>query len=159
MPAWKRSKHCTKPCKCQHCTTDMKTRATSGYRNSSLATLKTFLTQSFSTLLGKSTRGTSDREQWSEAAPRSLFDFYDAQINYLSLFQRGFARDKALTEQHDTKRAVMFRNRSSSLWTLQRVVDIWLWTSSNSLSLLFHVIYLLNPAHNVQRLHWRISWM
>lgn len=61
MPVWSRSKLCTTPCKCQLCTTNMRKRATSGYRNSSRVTLKTFPTQSSSTLLRKYTRGTSER--------------------------------------------------------------------------------------------------
>lgn len=76
MPVWKRSKPCTVPCKCQHCTTGMKMRATSGYRNSSLVMLKTFLTPSSSTLPRKSTRGTSERDTWCQVhQPGSLLTF------------------------------------------------------------------------------------
>lgn len=63
LPAWKKSKHCTTPCRCQHCTSNTKRRATSGCRNSLQHTLKIFHTPSSSTLPRKSTRGTSEGEQ------------------------------------------------------------------------------------------------
>lgn len=60
MLVWRRSKHCTTPCKCPHCTKDMKMRAISGYRSSLLVTLKTFLTRSSSILPTRSIRGISE---------------------------------------------------------------------------------------------------
>lgn len=60
MLVWRRSKHCTTPCKCPHCTKDMKMRATSGYRSSLQVTLRTFLTRSSTILPTRSIRGTSE---------------------------------------------------------------------------------------------------
>lgn len=58
------SKHCMTPCECLRSTTDMKTRATSGCRNSSALTHKTSLTRSSWTLPIKSTRGINERVPW-----------------------------------------------------------------------------------------------
>lgn len=90
MPVWKRSKPCTTPCKCQHCTTGMKKRATSGYRNSLLVTLKTFLTQSSSTSPRKSTRGTSERDERCQVhQPGSLLTFILTHRSAPLLFKEG----------------------------------------------------------------------
>ena len=75
--------------------------------------------------------------------------------------KEGLSGTKLSLQQHEPHRAVIFRNPAGSFLTFQRFVDTQLWMSSNSLSLLLYVTYLLNQVNNVQNiqsfLHWNVS--
>lgn len=104
----------------------MKMRATNGYRNSSLVTLKTFLTQFFSTLPRKSTRGTSEIEWCSWMLykccqghqPCSLLTFIMLH-KYTTSFEVGLPGTRLWLQQQELDRTVIFTNPAGSFFTFQ----------------------------------------